>query len=203
MTLYLQEVLRYSPLVTGLAFGVLGAGTVTGGLLGARVIARLGTYRVLVGAFVLQAAATASLVALGDAHDWIALFLVASFVGGVGNMQAIVAFMVTATSGLPDDEQGLATGLATMTQQVGITIGIPIMSAIVAARTSALGGRTPRRSSAEYGSPCSSTPPSSSPVPCSRGCSCAAAPSPDRKDDHGSATDRKGLHRHRCLGRNR
>ncbi|WP_433176312.1 MFS transporter [Actinoallomurus sp. CA-150999] len=140
MTLYLQEVLRYSPLVTGLAFGVLGAGTVTGGLLGARVIARLGTYRVLVGAFVVQAAATASLVALGDAHRWILLFLAATFVGGVGNMLAIVGFMVTATSGLPDDEQGLATGLATMTQQIGITIGIPIMSAIATARTSALGG---------------------------------------------------------------
>ncbi|MCO6004614.1 MFS transporter [Actinoallomurus purpureus] len=140
MTLYLQEVLRYSPLATGLAFGVLGAGTVTGGLLGARVIARLGMYRVLVGAFVVQAVATASLVALGDAHRWIALFLAATFVGGVGNMLAIVAFMVTATSGLPDGEQGLATGLATMTQQIGITIGIPIMSAIATARTGALGG---------------------------------------------------------------
>ncbi|MCO5969475.1 MFS transporter [Actinoallomurus soli] len=140
MTLYLQEVLGYSPLVTGLAFGVLGAGTVAGGLLGARTIARLGAYRILVGAFVLQAAATASLAALGDGHRWILLFLAATFAGGVGNMLAIVAFMVTATSGLPDAEQGLATGLATMTQQIGITLGIPIMSAIAAARTSVLGG---------------------------------------------------------------
>ncbi|MBO0517664.1 hypothetical protein J0695_38825, partial [Streptomyces beijiangensis] len=42
--------------------------------------------------------------------------------------------MVTATSGLPDEEQGLATGLATMTQQVGITLGIPVMSAVATAR---------------------------------------------------------------------
>ncbi len=57
-------------------------------------------------------------------------------------MLAIVGFMVTATSGLPDQEQGLATGVATMTQQVGITLGTPVMSAIVTARMTALGGGT-------------------------------------------------------------
>jgi hypothetical protein len=84
-------------------------------------------------AFAVQAAATASLALLGAGSGWIWLLLVATFVGGVGNMVAIVAFMITATSGLPDSEQGLATGLATMTQQVGITMGIPIMSAVVTA----------------------------------------------------------------------
>jgi hypothetical protein len=53
---------------------------------------------------------------------------------------AIVGLMVTATSGLPDDKQGLATGWATMSQQVGITMGIPIMSAIATARIHSLGG---------------------------------------------------------------
>jgi hypothetical protein len=37
---------------------------------------------------------------------------------------------VTATSGLPAGEQGLATGLTTMTQLVGITLGIPVIGAI-------------------------------------------------------------------------
>ncbi|GAA3158095.1 hypothetical protein GCM10020001_097670 [Nonomuraea salmonea] len=51
-----------------------------------------------------------------------------------GNMIALVAAAVTAavtaTSGLPDREQGLATGLVTMAQQVGITVGIPVLSAL-------------------------------------------------------------------------
>ena len=64
---------------------------------------------------------------------YLALVLVATFVGGVANLVAIVGFMVTVTTGVPDREQGLATGLATMSQQVGITMGIPIMSAIVTA----------------------------------------------------------------------
>ncbi|MFC7976050.1 hypothetical protein ACFUT3_12500 [Streptomyces cinereoruber] len=45
-------------------------------------------------------------------------------------MPAVVGFMVTATSGLPDAEQGMATGIAAMTQQVGITLGTPVMSAV-------------------------------------------------------------------------
>ncbi|MFG2972943.1 MFS transporter, partial [Streptomyces sp. NPDC048331] len=57
----------------------------------------------------------------------------ATFAGGIGNMLVIVGFMVTATTGLPDHEQGMATGLATMTQQIGITMGTPIMSAVAAA----------------------------------------------------------------------
>ena len=48
--------------------------------------------------------------------------------------------MVTGTSGLPDEEQGLATGLTTMTQNVAITIGIPILSAIAATQASELNG---------------------------------------------------------------
>lgn len=133
MTLYLQKVLGYSALTTGLAFGVLGIGTVVGGVAAPRVLARIGNRKALVYGFAVQGAATASLALLGASQGWIWLLLAATFVGGVGNMIAIVGFMVTATSGLPDSEQGLATGLATMTQQVGITMGIPIMSAVVTA----------------------------------------------------------------------
>ncbi|WP_407565807.1 MFS transporter [Streptomyces sp. 184] len=139
LTLYLQEVLGYTPLATGLAFGVLGLGTVLGGTLGGRVVGRVGSRATIVYGGVAQAVATAALLALGTSGDWIWLLLAATFAGGVGNMLMIVGFMVTATSGLPDSEQGLATGLATMTQQVGITMGIPVMSAIATARIAAAG----------------------------------------------------------------
>ncbi|WP_049557429.1 MFS transporter [Nonomuraea sp. SBT364] len=92
-----------------------------------------GIRTVLTTGFAIQAAATASLFLLGDDRGSLALLLVATFIGGVGNMLAIVGFMVAATSGLADSEQGLATGLATMTQQIGITMGIPIMSAVTTA----------------------------------------------------------------------
>ncbi|CAM5650239.1 hypothetical protein SVIOM342S_08057 [Streptomyces violaceorubidus] len=91
---------------------------------------------VLVGGGLVQAAFTAALLFLGTTTGAsLALLLPATFIGGVGNMLVIVGFMVTATSGLPDAEQGLATGLASMSQQVGITMGTPVMSAVVTAGT--------------------------------------------------------------------
>lgn len=143
LTLYLQKVLGYSSLTAGLSFAVLGVGTVLGGVLGPRVIGALGTKGALVTGFVVQAAATVPLVFLGPSSHWILVVLVTTFVGGVANLVAIVGFMVTVTSNLPDHEQGLATGLATMSQQVGIAMGIPVMSAIATARVHALGGETP------------------------------------------------------------
>jgi EmrB/QacA subfamily drug resistance transporter len=133
LTLYLQEVLGYSPLAAGLSFAVLGLGTVVGGLVGPRVIGRFGNRAAIVWGFVVQAVATLSLVLISDAAASIGLVLVATFVGGVANLVVIVGFMVTATSGLPEAEQGLATGLTTMSQQIGITLGTPLLSAVVSA----------------------------------------------------------------------
>ncbi|MFB6621223.1 MFS transporter [Streptomyces sp. NPDC056374] len=131
MTLYLQDVLDFSPLAAGLSFGVLGAGTVLGGVFASRFIGRFGARTALVSGGLLQAVATLSLYGLGEGSGSLWLLLAATFAGGIGNMLAIVGFMVTATSGIPDHEQGTATGLATMTQQIGITMGTPIMSAVV------------------------------------------------------------------------
>ncbi|WP_106402181.1 MFS transporter [Actinocorallia populi] len=135
LTLYMQETLGFSALTAGIAFGVLGAGTVAGGLLAAGFIARTSTLTALVAGGLLQAVSTAALLLLGGTQASMGLLLPATFLGGVGNMLVIVGFMVTATTGLPDREQGLATGLASMSQQVGITMGTPIMSAIVTATT--------------------------------------------------------------------
>jgi MFS family permease len=143
LTLYLQEVLGYSPLAAGLAFAVLGAGTVIGGLIAPKVIAVRGAKRAVVGGLVVQAVATGALVLLGTSPGFIGLLLVSTFVGGVANLVAIVGFMVTVTTGVPNHEQGLATGLATMSQQVGITMGIPVMSAIATSTLHAPGQPTP------------------------------------------------------------
>lgn len=143
LTLYLQQVLGYTPLGAGLAFAVLGLGTVLGGVLGPKVTGKIGNKKAIVYGFIVQAIATGALVLLSDHPASIALLLVATFIGGVANLVVIVGFMVTAASGLPDGEQGLATGLATMSQQIGITMGIPIMSAIFTAQILTSGNNAP------------------------------------------------------------
>ncbi|GAA3746458.1 MFS transporter [Salinactinospora qingdaonensis] len=130
MTLYVQRVLGFTPLAAGVSFAVLGVGTVLGGTFAPKVIGASSPKTTLILGGVVQAVSTFALLGLGTTQATMWLLLAVTFLGGVGNMFVIVGFMVTATSGLPDNEQGLATGLATMTQQVGITMGTPIMSAI-------------------------------------------------------------------------
>ena len=140
MTLYLQQVLGLSPLATGLVFGVPGLASVAAGLLAGRIIGRFGTRTVLTVSMAVQGLAIVPLAFLGA--DRAALFVVvpALFVGFFGHVAAIVGYTVTGTSGLPDAEQGLATGLATMTQQVAITVGIPVLSAVAATQAVQLTG---------------------------------------------------------------
>ncbi|WP_367136234.1 MULTISPECIES: MFS transporter [Streptomyces] len=138
LTLYLQEVLELSAFRTGLVFGVQGAFAVVAGMTAPKVIARLGTRTTLITGLSVQAVFTAALLGLGRDSSGAWLALVAATIGCVGHLWAIVAYGVTATSGLPDTEQGLATGLVTSSQQMGITIGIPLLSAVSSARTAAL-----------------------------------------------------------------
>jgi EmrB/QacA subfamily drug resistance transporter len=136
LTLYFQDVLGFSPLTAGFAFGVLGVGTVLGGLLAPRFIARTDAKKAIIIGFVVQAAATMPLALVGDSRTWMIPLLALTFFGGVANLVSIVGYVVVSTSGLPNDQQGLATGLVTMSQQVGIALGTPIMSAVITSQAS-------------------------------------------------------------------
>ena len=140
MTLYLQDVLHFAPMTTGLVFGVPGLASVAAGILAGRFIGRYGSRKVLAVGMLVQTACTAPLVLLGTGNGWLAVLIPALFLGFFGHVTAIVSFLVTATAGLPDSEQGLATGLATLTQQIGITIGVPILAAVAATQSGLLSG---------------------------------------------------------------
>jgi EmrB/QacA subfamily drug resistance transporter len=134
LTLYLQDVLGLTAVAAGLVLAVLGVGTVVGGLVAPRLIAVIGTTGAIVTGFLVQAAATAPLAFVGDGRAWLVPLLVLTFLGGVANLVVVVGYNVAATAGVPADQQGLATGLVTMSQQVGITLGAPVMSAIAASQ---------------------------------------------------------------------
>jgi MFS family permease len=140
LTLYLQNVLELSPLVTGLIFGVPGLAAVLAGPIAGRSIGRHGARKVLTASMAVQGLATLPLIFLGGERIGLALLIPVLFISFFGHVTAIVAYTITGTSGLPDDEQGLATGLTSMTQQVGITVGIPVLSAIAATQASELPG---------------------------------------------------------------
>jgi MFS family permease len=140
LTLYLQDVLHFSAPTTGLVFGVPGIASVFAGILAGRVINRYGARTVLTVGLGVQGVLAAPLLLLGTSPASLAILLPTLFIAFYGHVTALVAYTVIATSGLPNSEQGLATGLVTLAQTIAITIGIPIVSAVAAVEADLLDG---------------------------------------------------------------
>ncbi|MGY1580426.1 MFS transporter [Streptomyces sp. MN13] len=140
LTLYLQEVLSLSAFQTGLVFGVQGVLSVVAGSFTPRVVARLGARRTLVVSLAGQGALVAALLGLGTGGWSVWLATAAVSLASMFHLGAIISYGLTVTSGVPDAEQGLATGLVTSTQQVGLTVGIPLLGVLATASDDLLAG---------------------------------------------------------------
>ncbi|MEU0431454.1 MFS transporter [Streptomyces sp. NPDC006290] len=140
LTLYLQETLGLSAFETGLVFGAQGVLSAVAGMYASKVIGRFGARRTLVGSLAGQGFFVAGMLLLG-AHTssvWIAAAGVS--LASMCHLGAIISYGLTVTSGVPDEEQGLATGLVTSTQQVGITVGIPLLGVLATTSDDLLSG---------------------------------------------------------------
>ncbi|NUR40271.1 MAG: MFS transporter [Streptomyces sp.] len=141
LTLYLQEVLHLSAFETGLVFGVQGVLSVVAGVYTPRVIGLLGgARRTLVVSLTGQGVLVAALLGLGAGNASVWLAVAAVSLASMFHLGAIISYGLTVTSGVPDEEQGLATGLVTSTQQVGITIGIPLLGVLATTSGDLLSG---------------------------------------------------------------
>ncbi|MWA04118.1 MFS transporter [Actinomadura sp. LD22] len=136
LSIYMQDVLGYSPLRTGLGFLGEGVAALAAGTLAARLINARGTAATAALGLTVQAAGTAAMAALPQ-HGGLAVLLALSAAMGFGHVLTVVAAVTTITSGLDRDDQGVAGGLAQMPTYVG-AIGVAGLTAIAAARTEAL-----------------------------------------------------------------
>ncbi|MFJ2219151.1 MFS transporter [Streptomyces anulatus] len=129
LALYLQEVLDLSPFSTGLVFGVQGVLSVVAGMYAPKVIGRIGARRTLALSLLGQGLFIGALLGLGS--DTGALPATAAVsLSSMFHLGAIISYGLIVTSGVPNEEQGLATGLVTTTQQVGLTVGIPLLGVL-------------------------------------------------------------------------
>lgn len=135
VALYLQKVLGYNALQTGLA--MLPAAVAIGGVslfASARLITRFGERTVLVAGLVLLLAGMAWLTRLPVQADYV-VDLLPMMVLIAGGGLVLPALTGLGMSGAAADDAGLASGLFNTTQQVGMAIGIAVLSTLAAART--------------------------------------------------------------------
>jgi EmrB/QacA subfamily drug resistance transporter len=137
-TLYMQEVLHYSPLKAGAAYLPITAGFVVAGGAASQLISRIGTRPVVVAGCLIAAAGIyyVSRVPLDASYvkDLLPGFLIMSL--GAGSV--FVSITAAANAGVPADRAGLAAGLLNASQQIGSALGLAILSAVAIARTNDL-----------------------------------------------------------------
>lgn len=140
MTLYLQDVLHWSPLK--MAMGLLPAGLLVafGSPFVGRLIDRYGTARLIISSMTsLSLGYGWFLATAGNAPHYLFTILPTMLLLGGGFAFGFSSIMGQATDGIDDSEQGLASGLVQTSGQVGAALVLALVTALVAGGTAAGG----------------------------------------------------------------
>jgi EmrB/QacA subfamily drug resistance transporter len=133
LTLYMQEVLHYSAVRTGLGYLAVTATSITSATIGSRILARVGARRILTTGFLMAAAGLALLVRISSTTGYLDILPSLVLIGG-GDGAAFVSMMSLAVAGVPREDTGIASALLNASQQVGGALGIGLLTAVAAAR---------------------------------------------------------------------
>jgi EmrB/QacA subfamily drug resistance transporter len=132
LTLYLQDVLGYSAVETGLAFSAFAGSVVLASNLAQFVVARIGVHRTLTLGVVLSGLSVAYLTRLPLSGQYFWDLFPGFVLGGIGLGTSFVPVTIAGLQGVAGSDAGVASGLINTSRQIGGAIGIAAASAIVA-----------------------------------------------------------------------
>jgi MFS family permease len=143
LTYYLQLMLGYSPIQTGLAFLPMVAGLMVGAQLATIVlIPRFGPKPLVVAGMLLAAAGMVWLTQIGLDSSFVQTILGPEIVLGLGLGLVIATGMSTATLGVQRADSGVASAMVNTSQQIGGSIGTALLNTLAtSAATSYLAGK--------------------------------------------------------------
>jgi EmrB/QacA subfamily drug resistance transporter len=139
ISLYLQDVLGYSPIQTGIAYLPLAVGIIISAGVASQLVTRIGFKPPLIAGMLLVAGGLlwfSHVPATGG--SFAANVLGPSLLAGVGFGLAFVPVTIAAVTGTEPREAGLASGLINTSQQVGGALGLAILATIADSRTQSL-----------------------------------------------------------------
>lgn len=140
-SLYLQDVLHFSPLQAGLSF-IPATATVmpTATQLTRRVLPRFGVRKVLLTGLTIAGLGQIWLSTISDTGSYQVNILGGIMITAFGMGLSFPTASVAVTSGVGPGERGLAGGLFATAQQVGQAIGLAALATVAAAQTNAHAG---------------------------------------------------------------
>src|ERR671912_1473506 len=131
-SLYLQNVLGWGPLSTGLAFIPLALAAGVGAHASGHIVSKHGVRGPLAGAFLVSAAGMTLLAHVGENGSYLTDVLPGMLVAGLGLGIAVVSVSIAILTGARDDETGMISGLNSTGHEIGGTLGVAIFSTIAA-----------------------------------------------------------------------
>jgi EmrB/QacA subfamily drug resistance transporter len=135
ISLYMQQVLRYSPIHAGLSYLPLALTIVFAAGLGGQLVTRMGFKPVLAGGMLFVAAGLVWFSRISVDGGFISDILGPSLLAAIGLGFGFVTSTIAAVSGVREREQGLASGLINTSQQIGGALGLAVLSTIATTRT--------------------------------------------------------------------
>jgi EmrB/QacA subfamily drug resistance transporter len=135
LTLYMQTVLGYSPIQTGVAYLPLTGGFIIAAGISSQLFARVGTKPVVVLGTVISAAGLYLLSRIPVDGSYVSDLLPGILVVSIGMGGVFTGLTTAANAGVDQDKAGLAAGLLNTGQQLGAALGLAILSAVATAQT--------------------------------------------------------------------
>jgi EmrB/QacA subfamily drug resistance transporter len=135
LTFYLQGILGYSALETGIAYLPYSVGTFIGARIAGTIISRVGPMRLMVTGMLLGAVGLVLFAQVGVDSSFVTHILPAEIVTSLGLGLSLVALTSTALRGVGPADAGVAGALVNTVQQIGSSLGIAVMNTIAATAT--------------------------------------------------------------------
>ena len=144
VTLYMQNVLGYSQLRTGLSYLPVTVGVGLGSTVATKMFVRTGTRPIIVSGALLAAAGIFWLSRIPADGTYLGNLLAPLVVMAAGLGLLYAGVQTAANAGVPENQAGLAAALITASFQLGSALGLAVFSGIATSRTShLLAGHTP------------------------------------------------------------
>jgi EmrB/QacA subfamily drug resistance transporter len=140
LTLYMQTVLGYSPIQTGLAYLPLTGGFIIAASIASQLFARIGTKPVILVGAVIAAGGLYWLSRIPVDGAYVSDILPGLLVASIGLGGVFTGVTTAANAGVGEERAGLAAGLLNTGQQLGGALGLAILSALATAHTTSLLG---------------------------------------------------------------
>jgi predicted small integral membrane protein len=135
LTLYMQQVLGYSPMRTGVAYLAVAGTAILWSGVAAQLVTRVGVKPVMVVGMTTLTGGLVSFTQVSAGGSYVVDLLPGFLLIGVGIGFSFVPISIAALAGVEAAEAGLASGLINTSQQIGGALGIAALSTIATSRT--------------------------------------------------------------------